>query len=166
MFKPNPLSSMVPHSKIYLDLDGDISLTALDLKEDINWWWVDFIFNVLSMAYFEDKARGDARKAEAGAARTAEEPQPEPAPLFTSMANKRAGIFGKLYEKIPGNLKGGIGHYYNCTDASCEKHEHPYFVGPDESSLNVTSFFVFLIHLRNSLMVVKRRSMRSFLIVL
>ena len=100
MFKPNPLSSMVPHSKIYLDLDGDFSLTALDLKENISWWWVDI--NVLSMAYFEDKARGDARKAEADAARTAEEPQLEPAPPLTSMAIKRAGIFGKLYEKIPG----------------------------------------------------------------
>jgi len=140
MFKPNPLSSMVPHSKIYLDLDGDFSLTALDLKENISWWWVDI--NVLSMAYCEDKARGDARKAEADAARTAEEPQPEPAPPLTSMANKRAGIFGKLYEKIPGNLKGGIGQYCNCTDASCEKHENHNFAGPGKYEEFVPAFVI------------------------
>ena len=42
MFRPTASSSLVPQFKIYLVPDDDYSLTGnLDLKENINWWWVD-----------------------------------------------------------------------------------------------------------------------------
>ena len=93
-----------PRFKIYLVPDGDFSLTGnLDLKENTNWWWVDL--DVFSKAYFEDKTREDARKAEADAARAAEEPQHEPAPPPSTMAELRANVFGQLFEKIPGKKR-------------------------------------------------------------
>ena len=144
MSKATPSSSMVPRFKIYLVPDDDFSLTGnLDLKENTNWWWVDL--NVFSKAYFEDKAREDARKAEADAARAAEEPRHEPAPPPSTMAELRANVFGQLFEKIPGKKRKTSGYYYKCTHKSCEKREDPYFVGAGESSLNVTSVFVILI---------------------
>ena len=144
MSKATPSSSMVPRFKIYLVPDDDFSLTGnLDLKENTNWWWVDL--NVFSKAYFDDKAREDARKAEADAARAAEEPRPEPAPPPSTMAELRANVFGQLFEKIPGKKRKISGYYYKCTHKSCEKREDPYFVGAGESSLNETFFLVFLI---------------------
>ena len=140
MFKPTPSSSMVPRFKIYLVPADDYSLTGnLDLKENTNWWWVDL--NVFSKAYFEDKAREDARKAEADAARAAEEPRHEPAPPPSTMAELRANDFGQLFEKIPGKKRKFSGYYYKCTHESCEKREDPYFVGAGESSKKCGFFF-------------------------
>jgi len=142
MFKATPTSSMAPRFKIYLVPDDDFYLTGnLDLEENTNWWWVDL--NVFSKAYFEDKAREDAHKAEAGAAHAAEEPQHEPAPPPSTMAKMRANVFGQLFEKIPGKKRKISGYYYKCTNESCDKREDPYFVGAGESFLNVTSFLSF-----------------------
>ena len=102
MFKATPSSSLIPRFKIYLVPDDDFSMTGnLDLRENTNWWWVDL--NVFSKAYFEDKAREDARKAEADAARAAEEPEPAPPP--PTRAEVRANAFAKLLEKIPGKVE-------------------------------------------------------------
>eukprot|EP00614_Pseudopedinella_elastica_P027573 CAMPEP_0172644868 /NCGR_PEP_ID=MMETSP1068-20121228/239434_1 /TAXON_ID=35684 /ORGANISM="Pseudopedinella elastica, Strain CCMP716" /LENGTH=145 /DNA_ID=CAMNT_0013459085 /DNA_START=224 /DNA_END=661 /DNA_ORIENTATION=+ len=142
MSKATPTSSMAPRFKIYLVPDDDFSLTGnLDLKENTNWWWVDL--NVFSKAYFEDKAREDAHKAEADAAHAAEEPQHEPAPPPSTMTKMRANVFGQLFEKIPEKKRKISGYYYKCTNKSCEKREDPYFVGAGESFLNVTSFLSF-----------------------
>ena len=136
MSKQTPSSSMAPRFKIYLVPDDEFCLTeSLDLNENTNLWWVDL--NVFSEAYFEDKAREDARKAKADAARAAQEPQPEPAPPPITMDDKRESMLGELHEKIPGKLKGGIGHYKKGTGASCEKREGPYLAGTGESSFNM-----------------------------
>jgi len=139
MFRPAASSSLVPQFKIYLVPDDDYSLTGnLDLKENTN-WWVDL--DVFSKAYFEDKAREDARKADA--ARAAEEPRHEPAPPPSTMTELRANVFGQLFEKIPEKKRKISGYYYKCTNESCDKREDPYFVGAGESFLNVTSFLSF-----------------------
>ena len=106
-----------------------------------NWWWVDL--NVFSKAYFEGKAREDSRKAEADSARAAEEPQHEPAPPPFTIAELRANVLGQLFEKTPGKKRNNSGYYYKYTHESCEKREHPYFVGAGESSLDVTFFLSF-----------------------
>ena len=136
MFRPTASSSLVPQFKIYLVPDDDYSLTGnLDLKENINWWWVDL--KSFSKAYFEDKAREDARRAEADAARAADEPEPAPPP--PTYAEKRATAFTQLFKKIPGKLKDNPGNYYACTVEGCEKgFDDPYFVGAGECSLSVT----------------------------
>ena len=109
MSKATPSSSIVPRFKIYLVPDDDFSLTGnLDLKENINWWWVDL--NVFLKAHFEGKARVDARKAEADAARAAEEPQHELAPPPSTMAELRADVFEQLFEKIPGKKRKVSGY--------------------------------------------------------
>ena len=137
MFRPTASSSLVPQFKIHLVPDDDYSLTGnLDLKENINWWWVDL--KSFSKAYFEDKAREDARRAEADAARAADEPEPAPPP--PTYAEKRATAFTQLFKKIPGELKDNPGNYYACTVEGCEKgFDDPYFVGAGECcSLSVT----------------------------
>ena len=136
MFKPTASSCLVPRFKIYLVPDDDHFLTGnLDLNENINWWWVDL--KAFSKAYYEDKAREDARTAEADAARAAEEPEPAPPP--PTYAEKRASAFNQLFEKISGMLKDNHGHYYACKIEGCEKRsDDPYFVGKNECSLIAT----------------------------
>ena len=133
---------MVPRFKIYLVPDDNHSLTGnLDLNENINWWWVDL--KKFSKAYYEDKAREDARRAEADAAWVAEEPEPAPPP--PTYAEKRASAFNQLFEKIPGTLKDNHGHNYACKIEGCEKgSDDPYFVGYGECSLIVIFFFFLL----------------------